>query len=48
MIDIIVVGIIIICLGSIVYYYRKKRKAGESISCSCGCNDCASKGCSGH
>ncbi|ROR27465.1 attachment p12 family protein [Mobilisporobacter senegalensis] len=39
MIDIIVVGIIVLCLGGVIYYNISRKKKGET-GCS-GCSGCS-------
>lgn len=44
MADVIVIGIIIVCLGLIGAYTIKKKKSG-STGCGCSCNGCAFNSC---
>ena len=47
MTDIIVIGIIVICVIAILYTHIRKVKKGVASGCAGGCSNCSSNYCSG-
>ncbi|MBU5424828.1 FeoB-associated Cys-rich membrane protein [Tissierella pigra] len=45
MVDIIIIGVIGVCVVLSILYMVKRKKAGQS-GCGCDCNGCETSGCS--
>ncbi|NLY45854.1 MAG: FeoB-associated Cys-rich membrane protein [Tissierella sp.] len=47
MTDIIIIGIVVLCVVASLLYLRKRRKLGQS-GCGCSCDGCETSSCSDH